>query len=64
MNHFQCTNGQTRSIIYKDSFYFMSLYKDFNVEQHIVVWNWTIEIFIYEDKVLLGGKVSNHGGEL
>ena len=42
----------------------MSLYKDFNVEQHIMVWTRTLEIFVYEDKVLLRGKVSNHGGEL
>ena len=64
MDHLQCSKVQTRSIIYKDSFYLMSLYKDFNVERQIVVWTRTLEIFFCEDKVVLCGQVSNHGGEL
>ena len=42
----------------------MSLYKDFNVKRHIMVGIRDLEIFICEDQVLLGGKVSNHGGKL
>ena len=42
----------------------MSLYEDFNVERHIMVGIGALEIFVYEDKVLLGSKVSNHGGKL